>query len=94
MDFRVEECESLPVGCEGITVAVPPALDQPVGAESGQVVTHLIGAVVTIHQRVHEVAKAPVGEPEDVEADTQCAEQGHDPRVSETHGWSPFSRPR
>ncbi|GAB3120890.1 hypothetical protein GCM10027056_08320 [Glaciibacter psychrotolerans] len=30
-----------------------------------------------------------MGESENVEADTQCAEQGHDPRVAKTDGWSP-----
>jgi hypothetical protein len=30
-----------------------------------------------------------VGEPEGAEPGTQGAEQGHDPRVAETQGWSP-----
>lgn len=41
-------------------------------------------------QMTHLGAEAPVGEPDDViQGDTQGADQGHDPRVAESLGWSP-----
>ena len=37
----------------------------------------------------HLGTKAPVGESEGVQADTQGAEQGHDPRIAEPQGGRP-----
>ena len=59
------------------------AFDEPVEAEPGEVVAHLVDGVGDAEQLAHLGAQAPVGEAEGVETDTQGAEQGHDPRISE-----------
>ena len=59
------------------------AFDQAVEAEPGQVVAHLVDGVGDAEQMAHLGTQAPVGESEGVQADTQGAEQGHDPRISE-----------
>lgn len=47
VNLCVEDRDALPVGGEGVGVAVLPAPDQAVGAEPGEVVTHLVCAVVS-----------------------------------------------
>ena len=59
------------------------AFDEPVAAEPVQVVAHLVDGVGDAEQMAHLGTQAPVGESEGVQADTQGAEQGHDPRISE-----------
>ena len=59
------------------------SFDEPVEAEPGEVVAHLVDRVVDAKQAAHLGTQAPVGEPEGVETDTEGAEQGHDPRISE-----------
>src|SRR5699024_7603849 len=69
-------------------VGVLQSFDQPVEAQPPEVVAGLVRGVDHAEQSAHLGTKAPVGEPEGVETDTQRAEQGHDPRVAETQGWS------
>ena len=60
------------------------SFDQAVQTQPSEVVAHLVGCVDDAQQAAHLGAKAPTGEPEGIEADTQSAEQGHDPRVAES----------
>jgi hypothetical protein len=83
VDLGVEDCDSLSLGSQVIGVAARSALDEPVEAESCEVIAHLVDGVGDAEQMVHLGAQAPVGESEGVQTDTQCAEQGHDPRISE-----------
>ena len=89
MDLGVEDRDALSIGGQGVGVGVWAAFDQAVEAQPGKVVAHLVDRVGRAEQMVHLGTQAPVGESEGVEADTQGAEQGHDPRVAEPQGWGP-----
>src|SRR5690242_3264937 len=71
------------VGARVVGVGARASTDEPVGSESGEVVAGLVDGVGDAEQMAHLGAQAPVGESEGVQADTQGAEQGHDPRISE-----------
>ena len=90
MYFGVEQGDSLAVGGEDVDVAAGLAFDEAVAAEAGEVVAHLVRAVVGAQQMIHLGTEAPIGESEDSDGDAESAEQGHDPRVAETHGWGPL----
>src|SRR5215211_2871269 len=83
VDLGVEDCDSLSVGCQVIGVAARSALDEPVEAESCEVIAHLVDGVGDAEQLAHLGTEAPVGEAEGGQTHTQGAEQGHDPRISE-----------
>ncbi len=83
MDLGVEDCDALAVGGELVGVGVRTALDQPVAAEPGEVVAHLVDGVGGAEQLAHLGTQAPVGEPQGVEPHAEGAEQGHDPRIAE-----------
>ena len=83
MDLGVEDRHALSVGGQIVGVGSRASDDQPVEAEPGQVVAGLVDGVVDAEQMAHLGAEAPVGESEGVQSDTQGAEQGHDPRISE-----------
>ena len=89
VDFGVEDGHPLPVGGQGVSVGMLAPFDQAVEAQPGEVVAHLVSGVGHAEQMGHLGTKAPMGESESVEADTESAEQGHDPRVAEPQGWGP-----
>ena len=89
MDLGVEDRGALPFWGREVGVGVLEACDEPVETQAGQVVAHLVGRVAGAEQAAHPGAQAPVGEPEGAEPGAQGAEQGHDPRVAKTQGWSP-----
>jgi hypothetical protein len=66
VDLGVEDCDSLSVGSQVIGVAARSALDEPVEAESCEVIAHLVDGVGDAEQMVHLGAQAPVGESEGV----------------------------
>ena len=83
VDLGVEDRDALPVGGQVVGDGSGSSHDQPVEAEPGELVACLVGGVGDAEQMAHLSAKAPVGESEGVQADTQGAEQGHDSRFSE-----------
>ena len=87
MDFGVEHRDPEPIWGRRVRVGVFDPFDQSVPAESGEVVAHLVHGVGGAEQMVHLGAEAPVGESDGVQGDADGAEQGHDPRVAEPHGW-------
>src|SRR3954453_2662684 len=90
VDLGVEDRESEAGGGEVVGVGVRTAADDVVAAQPGQVVTGLDGGVAGVEQSGHQGAEAPVGDAGDgAQAVAECAGQGLDPRVAESHGWSP-----
>ena len=87
VDFGVEDREAEAVGGEVVGVGVWAAGDEPVVAESGEVVAGLGHGVGGAEQSGHQGAEAPVGDAGDgAQGDGQGAGQGLDPRVAEAHG--------
>jgi hypothetical protein len=64
VDFRVKDCDPLPVGGEVVGVGAGPAFDQVVDAEPGEVVAGLVDGVGGAEQLRHLGAEALVGEAE------------------------------
>src|SRR5580765_1422236 len=83
VDLCVEDRHALPVRGQVVGVGVLAAFDQAVEPQPGKVVAHLVGGVGGAQEVAHLGAKAPMGEPQGVQGDTQGAEQGHDPRIAE-----------
>ena len=83
MDLGVEDRDALAVGGQVVGVGAWSAFDESVEAQPGEVVAGLVDGVGDAEQMAHLGAQALVGESEGVQADTEGAEQGHDPRVAE-----------
>ena len=69
---------------ERVGVGAGLTLDQPMEAESAQVIAHLRGAVVPAEESGHLPAKALVGEAGDgVDDEAECTGQGHGALIPE-----------
>jgi len=90
VELGVEDRQALPVGGQDVGVGVLDPADQPVQAQSAQVVSHLAGAVGRAGQPGGQGAQALVGDTAGAgQRQGQGAGQGHDPGLAEPQGRGP-----